>query len=96
MAGTFRRVSSLARLFFAPRRSAQQKTPGAARGASAEVRCGRRRRSGAGADLAAAGALLEEQRLADHRRDVGRLERLGDQEGRLRPLAGQEALRDRR
>src|SRR3954471_14397570 len=38
-------------------------------------------------------ALLEEERLADDRGHVRRLERLGDQEGGLRPLAGEEAFR---
>src|SRR5215468_8922847 len=42
------------------------------------------------------GLALEEQGLADDRRDGRRLERLGDQERRLRPLAGQEPFRIRR
>src|SRR5262245_240168 len=44
------------------------------------------------APIAAFGRALEEQRLARHRRDRRRLERLGDQERRLGPLAGEEAL----
>ena len=35
---------------------------------------------------------VEEQGLADHRRDHRRIERLGDQEGRLGPLAGEVPL----
>src|SRR6476646_1184063 len=49
--------------------------------------------SGGGANFAASRALLEEQGLADHRRHICRLEWLGDQEGRLRTLASEEALR---
>src|SRR5215217_3705568 len=41
---------------------------------------------------AALGLALEEQGLADDRRDGGRLKRLGDQEGRLRSFSGEEAL----
>src|SRR5262249_32085936 len=44
------------------------------------------------APIAAFGRALEKQRLARHRRDRRRLERLGDQERRLGPLAGEEAL----
>src|SRR5262249_56752216 len=44
------------------------------------------------APVAAFGRALEEQRLARHRRDRRWLERLGDQERRLGPLTGQEAL----
>src|SRR5205823_13890634 len=44
------------------------------------------------APLAALGGTLEEQRLAGNRRHGGRLERLGDEEGGLGSLAGQEAL----
>src|SRR5258708_10840627 len=46
-----------------------------------------------GAVVAAAGVALEEQRLADDGGDGGGLERLGDQEGRLRTLAGEEPFR---
>src|ERR1700751_1773183 len=48
--------------------------------------------SGDGA-LRALGVALEEQRLADHGPYRRGLERLGDQERRLGPLAGQETLR---
>ena len=37
---------------------------------------------------------MEEQRLADRRLHRFRLEGLGDQEGRLRTLAGQQAFRE--
>ena len=53
-------------------------------------------RGGAGQALGLAaetGALIEEQRLADHRFHHLVLERLGDEEGRLRPLPGQQTLR---
>src|SRR5580692_4116192 len=55
------------------------------------------RLTGRGAGLIASGrgglvARMEEQRLADRRLDRLRLERLGDQERGLRPLAGQQAL----
>src|SRR5262249_47327583 len=42
--------------------------------------------------LAALGRAVEEWGLARHRRNRRRLERLGDQERRLGPLAGQETL----
>src|ERR1700689_724201 len=38
------------------------------------------------------GLAPEEQRLANHRGNHRQLERLGDEERRLRPLSGQEAL----
>src|SRR5262249_60520989 len=44
------------------------------------------------APLAASCLALEEQRLARHRRHGCRLEWLGDEERRLRPPAGEEAL----
>src|SRR2546423_2984301 len=44
------------------------------------------------APLTALGGALEEQGLASNRRHGGRLERLSDEEGGLRPLAGEEAL----
>src|SRR4051794_16653962 len=43
--------------------------------------------------LAPLGLALKEQRLAEDRGDCGGLERLGDQEGRLRPLSSKESLR---
>src|SRR5262245_19023607 len=44
------------------------------------------------APIASFGGALEEQRLARHRRDRRRLERLGDKKRRLGPLTGEEAL----
>src|SRR6478609_11432562 len=40
------------------------------------------------------GVFVEEQRLADQRLDHVRVERLGDEEGRLRLGAGQEPFRE--
>src|SRR5580698_11218020 len=53
----------------------------------------RRRLALDGLPLAMAGFAAKEQGLAHHRRDHGKLERLCDQERRLRPLPGEETLR---
>jgi hypothetical protein len=55
--------------------------------------CLHRRLALAGLALALTRFAAEEQRLADHRRDHRDLEWFCDQEGRLRALPGQEALR---
>src|ERR1700751_3038327 len=63
---------------------------------SAPVKTSRRRNGLSGSRrpwCTVARIALEEQCLACHRGNHGRLERLGDQKRRLRTLAGQESLR---
>src|SRR5262249_19218846 len=69
------------------------KKSGAPKRAGIETPTQPRPQSGGRLHRAIAGIALEEQRLACHCRHHGGLERLRDQERRLRTLAGQEALR---